>query len=133
MKKIGLMVAMAVCALTAWSVDYPYLVFTNTEGTTTAFSVSNLTMTVSGTELQVTNDDGTVSFKLAELSAMQFSSTETLTALENVLKADEPVKVLTLTGMEIGSFDSLLDAARSLEKGVYVLTNGKNTQKIIIQ
>ena len=132
MKKIVFILAMAVCALTAQAATYAYLVFTNTGGTTTAIRVSNLTLTVSGTELQVTNDDGTVSFTLTDLASMQFSADGTA-ALENVLNADAPVEVYSVTGKKLGSYESLLKAASSLDKGVYVISDGTNSQTIVVK
>lgn len=135
-RKIGLLLLMVASALwmQAEEYEYPYLVFTNTEGALTAFQVNDLTMHINGTQLDVTNNEGTVHFTLTDLSAMQFSvDGETLTALENVLNADARVEVYTLEGMSMGTFDGLLKAASSLRQGVYVITDGKNTQKIVIR
>lgn len=135
-RKIGLLLLMLASALwmQAEEYEYPYLVFTNTEGALTAFLVNDLTMHINGTQLDVTNNEGTVHFTLTDLSAMQFSvDGETLTALENVLNADARVEVYTLEGMSMGTFDGLLKAASSLRQGVYVITDGKNTQKIVIR
>ena len=135
-RKIGLLLLMVASALwmQAEEYDYPYLVFTNTEGALTAFQVNDLTMHINGTQLDVTNNEGTVHFTLTDLSAMQFSvDGETLTALKNVLNADARVEVYTLEGMSMGTFDGLLKAASSLRQGVYVITDGKNIQKIVIR
>lgn len=135
-RKIGLLLLMLASALwmQAEEYEYPYLVFTNTEGALTAFQVNDITMHINGTQLDVTNNEGTVHFTLTDLSAMQFSvDGETLTALENVLNADARVEVYTLEGMSMGTFDGLLKAASSLRQGVYVITDGKNTQKIVIR
>lgn len=135
MRKIVFILAIAVLSVAAQAGNYAYLVFTNTAGTHTALTVSNLTMTVNANSLSVTNDEGTVSFTLTELSAMEFSPDgETLpSALENVLNADATVQVFTITGFPLGSFDNLLNAASSLSKGVYVIRQGNNAQKILLQ
>ena len=133
MKKVFLMVAMTLFAIMARSAEYQYLVFTNTEGTNTALSVNNLTLKINGSQLEVTNDDGSIAFVLTDLKAMQFSTDGVTLALENVLNADAPVEVLTVTGVSLGSFDNLRKAASSLKQGVYVITDGKNTQKIVLQ
>ena len=125
---------MALCfAMMAHASTYNYLVFTNQAGTTTAFAVSNLTITVSGTDLQVKNDEGTISLVLTELASMQFSVDKEVTTLENVLCADEPVQVYSITGSSLGTYNSMLDAAKSLQMGTYVLSNGSNSQTIIIK
>ena len=66
MKKVFLLLAVCLAMMTHAS-TYNYLVFTNTEGTNTVFSVENLWMNVDGSELQVTNADGTVSVLLTAL------------------------------------------------------------------
>ena len=132
MRKILLMV-FALCAMMVQAETYNYLVFTNTEGTTTAFSVTNLTLTVNGSNLQVTNDEGTVDLVLTDLQDMQFSKNATLEGLEDILEADRPIEVYTLQGTKAGRFNNLLEAAGSLSKGVYVITNGKHAQTIILQ
>ena len=110
------------------------MVFTNTAGTTTVMRVHSLTITVSGTQLQVTNADTSASFLLTELSNMQFSTNgDTATALSNVLNADKPVELYTLTGMRLGRFDNLIQAARTLSTGTYLVTDGTNTQKIVVK
>jgi len=133
MQKIGLVIALLVCALVAQAGEYGYLVFTNTSGTTTALTVNNLSATVSGSTLVVTNDDGTVNFTLTDLASMQFSKTDTLTALENVIHSDEAVMVFGITGVSLGSFSSMLQAAESLPVGAYVIKQGRNTQTMVIR
>ena len=133
MRKIVLFLAVC-CAMIAQADTYSYLVFTNTSGTTTSFNVSNLTLTVSGTNLQVTNSEGSVNLVLTELAAMQFStSADTITALENVLDADRPVQVFSISGTSLGSFGSLVEAAQHLNAGTYVISNGKSAQTIVVK
>ena len=133
MRKLIFTLTMAVMTIMLQAADYPYLVFTNTSGTTTVMSVGSLKMTVSGTELQVTNSDASSTFVLTELQDMQFSTIgEVSTQLENVLNADEAVEVYSLSGKSLGKFDNLLQATSSLQSGVYVITDGKNSTKVII-
>ena len=124
-----------VCAGMVQAGEYAYLVFTNTEGTKTALSVADLTMTVNGTQLDVTNAEGTVHFTLTDLAAMQFSvDGETLVeGISNVLNADAPVEVYTILGTKVGRFNNLLEAAGVLGKGSYVISNGNNAQTIILK
>jgi len=134
MKKISLLIMSFVCVLLAYAADYPYLVFTNTSGTNTSLSVSNLKMSISGSELTVTNDDGSVSFTLTDLSAMQFStSADTITAIENVLDGDQEVNVFSVSGIYMGRFSNMLNAASSLNPGSYIVCQGNNAQTIIIR
>ena len=102
MRKILLIAGIALCAILVQAETYSYLVFTNTAGTTTAFSVPNLTLTVEGSNLRVKNDEGTV-------------------------------QIFSVSGVRIGSFGSLLEAAQQLSAGAYVISNGKNSQTIVVR
>lgn len=133
MRKICLFVAAALCSLLLQSADYPYLVFTNTAGTTTVMNVSSLTITVSGNTLQVTNSDGTETFALADLASMQFSVDGSTTALDNVLDADKAVELFSATGVQLGSFSSLVEAVQGLNTGVYVIKQGDSTQTVVVK
>lgn len=132
MKKVFLL--LAVCtAMMAYASTYNYLVFTNTEGTNTVFSVANLWLNVDGRDLQVTNADGTVSILLTALKSMQFSEDSIISAVENVLNADAAVQVYSVSGSLLGSYGSLIEAAQTLDAGAYVISNGSVTQTIVVK
>ena len=133
MKKMLIIALLAAGVLPAMAGEYAYLVFTNTSGTTTALTVSNLSATVSGSALIVTNDDGTVNFTLTDLASMQFSMTDSVTALENVLDGDRPVQVFSISGTSLGSFDNFVQAAQQLDKGTYVIVQSGKTQKMVVK
>lgn len=132
-KRVMMLVVVVSLAVCANAGTYKYLEFTSTSGTKTAFNVTNLTLTVSGSYLQVTNEDGTVSLTLLDLESMQFSTTNTTTALENILNADAEIQVSTITGVSMGVYPSLVEACQSLNAGVYVISNGTQSQSIVIQ
>ena len=133
MKKLFILALLGLCTMTMGAEDYPYLIFTNSAGTQFAFSVTNLTMRVQNNQLFIINVKGNDSFELTDLAAMQFSTADTLTGLDNVLNADAPIQVYTVLGASLGQFNTLLDAAQQLGAGSYVISDGKNSQTIIIQ
>ena len=133
MRKILLIALLAAGLLPAMAGEYGYLVFTNTSGTTTALTVSNLSATVSGSTLVVTNDDGTVNFTLTELASMQFSATTPVTALENILTGDQPVQVYSIGGTSLGTFDNLVQATQQLDRGTYVIVQTGKSQKLVVK
>lgn len=133
MKKILVLVVAVVCAGIAQAADYPYLVFTNTAGTTTSLSVSNMTLSVNGSELSVTNAEGTQAFTLTEIAAMQFSQDGRVTAIENVLDGEKSVDVYSVTGVGLGSFSNLHEAAGVLPTGAYVLKQGGKAQTVVVR
>lgn len=132
MKKVFLLLAVCLAMMTHAS-TYNFLVFTNTEGTKTAFSVKDLMLNVDGSDLQVTNADGTVSILLTALKSMQFSEDRIISAVENVLNADAAVQVYSVSGSLLGSYGSLMEAAQTLDAGAYVISNGSVTQTIVVK
>ena len=132
MKNLFLLLALCL-SMTAYATTYNYLVFTNQAGTTTAFKVNNLTLEVDGTDLQVTNDEGTVTLILSELASMQFSVDKTVTGVENILHADAPVQVYSITGILFGTYRSMVEAAKCLNVGTYVISNGDQSQTVVIK
>ena len=132
MKKVFLL--LAVCTtMMAHASTYNFLVFTNTEGTKTAFSVKDLTLKVEGSDLLITNAEGTVSMLLTAMKSMQFSEDGTVSAVENILNADTPVQVFSVSGTSLGVYSSLMEAAQTLNAGAYVISNGSVTQTIVVK
>jgi hypothetical protein len=132
MKKVFLLLAVC-CAIFTHASTYNFLVFTSTEGTKTAFGVKNLTLKVEGSDLLITNAEGTVNLILAGLASMQFSNENIATDLEDVLNADAPMQVFSLSGTSLGVYGSLMEAAQTLNAGAYVISNGSVTQTIVVQ
>lgn len=135
MRKILVFAAMLVCAVMAQAADYSYLVFVNQSNDTTALSVTDMTLKVNDNSLTVTNAEGTVNFTLTDLQFMQFMTADGQMALrlDNILDANEPIDVYSILGVKVGHYNSLLEAAGVLGKGSYVITNGKNSQTIVLQ
>ena len=135
MQKIGMVLAMLVCAVMAQAGEYAYLVFVNQNNDTTTLSVTDMTLSVNDNSLSVTNAEGTVNFTLTDLQFMQFMTEEGQVAqsLDNVLDANAPIDVYTILGVKVGHYNSLLEAAGVLGKGSYVITNGKKSQTILLQ
>ena len=132
MKKVFLL--LAVCtAMMAHASTYNFLVFTNTEGTNTIFNVKNLTLNVEGSDLLITNAEGTVSMLLTAMKSMQFSKDGTVSAIENILNADTPLQVFSVSGTSLGVYSSLMEAAQTLNAGAYVISNGSVTQTVVIK
>ena len=132
MKKVFLL--LAVCtAMMAHASTYNFLVFTNTEGTKTAFSVKDLMLNVEGSDLLITNAEGMVSMLLTAMKSMQFSEDGTVSAVENILNADAPVHVFSVSGTSLGVYSSLMEAAQTLNAGAYVISNGSVTQTIVVK
>ena len=135
MKKILVLAVTVVCAVIAQAAGYSYLVFVNQSNDTTALSVTDMMLKVNDNSLTVTNAEGTVNFTLTDLQFMQFMTADGQVAqrLDQVLDANEPIDVYSILGVKVGHYNSLLEAAGVLGMGSYVITNGKNSQTIVLQ
>lgn len=128
-----LCIALICCAGWIQAGDYAYMVFTDNLGNHLSLPVNNLTMTISNSELQATTDEGKATFILADLVSMQFSKDAELQSLANVLDGDQPIDVYTPLGTKVGRYDNLLKAVGTLPKGAYVITDGTNSQTIVLR
>ena len=128
-----LCIALICCAGWIQAGDYAYMVFTDNLGNHLSLPVNNLTMTISNGELQATTDEGKATFILADLVSMQFSKDAELQSLANVLDGNQPIDVYTPLGTKVGRYDNLLKAVGTLPKGAYVITDGTNSQTIVLR
>ena len=123
MKKIVLFLTMLVGTLTAQASDYTYLTFETTDGAKVSVSVSNLTLSISGTTLTA----GTQSFTLTNLSKMYFSNTNETTGISEVMRAelDEATEIYNLQGHKVSK--------DQMRRGVYVIKTKQGTFKLNIK
>ena len=124
MKKIILFMTMMVGVLTAHADSYTFLTFETTDGAKASVSVSDLTLTISGTTLTA----GTQSFTLTNLSKMYFStSDETTTGISEVMKADwdEAPDIYDLQGHKV--------TKAQMRRGVYIVKTKSRTYKMVVR
>jgi ethanolamine utilization protein EutA (predicted chaperonin) len=123
MKKIVLFLTMLVGTLTAQASDYTYLTFETTDGAKVSVSVSNLTLSISGTTLTA----GTQSFTLTNLSKMYFSNTNETTGISEVMRAelDEATEIYNLQGHKVSK--------DQMRRGVYVIKTKQGTFKLNVR
>lgn len=134
MKKLVLTTLITLGSLQAQAYDYPYLVFQNTEGTTTAFAVESLTITISDGKLVAKNAEGTQSFTLGDLSKMYFTRQADLTGISNTdTSEDEIVEIFTTGGVNLCKYLNVNEAKSSLKPGLYILKSKQKSYKIVIK
>ena len=51
----------------------------------------------------------------------------------NILNADAEIHVSTITGASLGIYSSLVEACQSLSAGIYVISNGTQSQSIVVK
>lgn len=120
-------------AVTAASADnYSYLAFQTADGSTRNIGVESLEMTFSDGKLIASNGTESLEISVADLTRMFFSSEAT--AIKDIsLDADSPVKVYTVEGVCVGSYDSMASASANMGKGVYIVKGEKTTHKITVR
>jgi hypothetical protein len=64
---------------------------------------------------------------------MQFSADKNATGVEDVLNADTPLQFYSVTGTLMGTYTSMVDAAKCLTPGTYVISGGSQTQTVVIK
>jgi hypothetical protein len=123
MKKIILFLTMLVGALTAQADSYTYLTFETMDGAKASVSVSDLTLTISGTTLTA----GSQSFTLSNLSNMYFSNTDETTGIEVITSAtlDEATDIYDLQGHKV--------TKEQMHKGVYIVKTKNKTHKMVVR
>lgn len=112
---------------------YNYLVFTTQDGTEKAITVENLKLSFVDGQLVVDNGVESQTYSLTSLSKMFFSENTVDGIVETVINGNEDVDVFTVSGIWMGKFGNVDDAKKSLQRGVYVLKQGKTTSKIAIK
>ena len=119
-----MLLTMLVGTLTAQAEEYSYLTFETTDGAKASVSVSDLTLTISGTTLTA----GTQSFTLSNLSKMYFSTTdESTTGIEEITSAtlDEATDIYDLQGHKV--------TKDQMRKGVYIVKTNSRTYKMVVR
>ena len=132
MKKFWMLATAMVLYLSAQAEDYtyPYLVFTNSDGTQTTVAVDGLEITFNNGKLVVTNSAGIQqTLTLAELTSMQFEASSTPTLLSAVKNEGSDNVVYDLLGRR-----AIRTADGQLRRGVYVIKKADGTtQKISVK
>lgn len=124
MKKILFLLTILVGTLTAQADSYSYLTFETTDGAKASVSVSDLTLSISGTTLTA----GTQSFTLSNLSKMYFSTTdESTTGIEEITSVtlDEATDIYDLQGHKV--------TKEQMRRGVYIVKTKQRTYKMVVR
>ncbi|MGI6223900.1 MAG: hypothetical protein ACOYJG_09835 [Prevotella sp.] len=130
MRRIYALLFCAIVALPMMADDYAYLNIATSSGSETSLSVSNLEIVYSDGKLVATNDDGTQSFTLTDLTKMYFSTT---TGISSVNATEEsPITVYSVSGALVGTFKNADEARQNLTPGVYLFKSQSKTVKTVI-
>ncbi|MBQ3752132.1 MAG: hypothetical protein II864_01135 [Prevotella sp.] len=123
MKKLFLLLAFMIGALTVQAADYTYLTFETTDGAKISVEASSLSITISGTTLTA----GSQKFTLSNLSKMYFSTSNETTGIKaiNAQELSDATEIYDLNGRKVQK--------DQLRKGVYVIKTKSGTHKIAVK
>lgn len=131
MKKLVL-VLFLLLGIQSKAAEYSYMIFVSSDASETSMAVSNLSFSVSGTTLTATNTATSKTFVLSELAKMYFSTSANGISSLFASGSNGSVTVFNLAGVQIGEFSDYSSLIKSLQKGVYIIKQGRETQKISI-
>ena len=122
---------MLLTGLSASAYDYPYLAFQTSDGKVQTVSVESLTLTIADGVLKATNGAGSKTFTISDLSKMYFSTDQSgTTGIKQVATSEKTVKVYSLSGMQLGSYQSVAEAHTALKSGLYVIVEDGKSYKM---
>lgn len=130
MKKVSLLLALCF-VMVAQATTYKYLTLENMQGNIISLSVEGLTLNFDENTLGISNNECSIRLQITDLASMYFSGE--VTAVDNVLNTDAPIDVYSLVGTSLGKYGSMMEAAEHLKAGTYVITNGVQSQTIVVQ
>lgn len=133
MKKVLILLVIAICSICAYAGSYDYVTFITSDGTQQIAS-SGLTMTISGSNLIADNGTTSLTLSLASLQKMYFSDENGIYSGLNQTAFDNNAEVIvsSLEGKTIGRFENMRTAVSFLTSGTYIVTQNTNSIKILV-
>lgn len=114
--------------------DFDYFILRQTDGTVTALSSANLRITFSDGNLVATSSSGSTTLPLTTMDAMFFSATN-LAGIKSVSNQSDTggIVVYNMAGVAVAKGDSMDDAVKDLQRGLYIVKRGSTVNKIQIR
>lgn len=123
---------MAFMAMPAFA-DTPIMVFKTSDGATHSIAAAGLDIKFADGQMVASNPTESLSLPLSGLSTMEFGLGPS-GITEPAAEGDGHVAITGINGLEFGSFDSMQDATRNLDPGVYIVRyESGETSKLIIR
>ena len=125
MKKLFMLLAVAIGTLTAQAEndDYPYLTFETADGAKTSISTASLTINIQDGKLMA----GSMELTIADLSKMYFSTSDETTGIEEVTTTtlDETADIYDLLGRKV--------TKDQMRRGIYVVKTKSGIRKVRVK
>jgi hypothetical protein len=125
MKKLFMLLAVAIGTLTAQAEndDYPYLTFETADGAKISISTASLTINIQDGKLMA----GSMELTLADLSKMYFSTSDETTGIKevNTTTLDESADIYDLLGRKV--------TKDQMRRGIYVVKTKSGIRKVRVK
>ena len=125
MKKLFMLLAVAIGTLTAQAEndDYPYLTFETADGAKTSISTASLTINIQDGKLKA----GSMELTIADLSKMYFSTSDETTGIKevNTTTLDETADIYDLLGRKV--------TKDQMRRGIYVVKTKSGIRKVRVK
>ena len=125
MKKLFMLLAVAIGTLTAQAEndDYPYLTFETADGAKISISTASLTINIQDGKLMA----GSMELTLADLSKMYFSTSDETTDIKevNTTTLDESADIYDLLGRKV--------TKDQMRRGIYVVKTKSGIRKVRVK
>lgn len=111
---------------------YPYLSFTGSDAQVHSIGVDGLVVTFADGKIMASNGRENVELPLAQVAEFHFSR-DASGVKEAEVAGEGAVDVYTASGVSAGSYASCREAAASLPAGVYIVSRGSESFKIVVK
>ena len=134
MKKLLLLILLAVSFTSAHADDYGFLAFQMQDGTLQTMTTEELRITFADGELVATAGTQTLRLPLSDLTKM-FFSTDALTGIESPgIAADiEEGTVYNVQGVRVGRLRQGEKQINGLPQGIYIVKRGGKAEKVSVR
>ncbi len=125
-------IAMLVSVPKALASDSDYMTFQCTDGAVHAISSDNLTISIADNLLIASNGSETLTLDADKVTRFFFGNTAGIVAaiFDN---SDQPVTVISLSGVVIGNYSSIDECLSQLPKGIHIIKSGNKSIKLQVK
>lgn len=131
MRKLIILIILAVGVISAYAAEYDWLTFTLDDNTEVSVATDGLQLVYSDGKLRVFSSTVDETFALSSLSSMRFTAQPTGISQIETDDAHSPLLLYSIQGQFLGSFSSMNQIRAGVSSGVYIIQQGSATHKVI--
>lgn len=131
-KHLVLGLSIAAASTVASASDYPTMKFELGDGSSLTFASDGLSLAFEGNVLRADHSGGVASIALDQLTKFYFVADPSGVASLNPGET-QTVTVYSITGLQLGEYESVVDARKALPKGLYIFKTAQKTFKTTVE